>query len=112
MGNKTTAARQSASAKDPRDAGKTGTGTERNPLAPPGASADDHKTLPATLGEPPKRERKRFDDADPLVTVRVARGFNLTLDHGPVVRYEQGVQEMPKSHSEHWYAKHHLADDE
>ena len=40
-----------------------------------------------------------------LITVTVPVKFHLTLDTHDVVQYQPGVQEMPRTHAEHWYAK-------
>lgn len=67
-----------------------------------------------TAAPPPAA--KKTDDAEDvpvrakkeeMVSATVPRGFNLTLDDGSVKRYEPGVQDMPKSHAKHWYAKAH-----
>lgn len=40
-----------------------------------------------------------------LVMATVVKPFRLTLDNYREVVYEPGVQEMPRSHADHWYAK-------
>lgn len=91
---------------DPRDGGNVPPPVVKNPLAPPGASEKDHDALAnstdGTGANKPVRERKKIED---LVSVTVPQRFNLTLDHGVVVEYAAGIQDMPKSHAEHWYAK-------
>ncbi len=44
---------------------------------------------------------------DPVVTVLIARDFILTLDDHVKVSYKAGIDEMPKSHAEHWWSKNH-----
>lgn len=39
------------------------------------------------------------------VKVWVPKAFLLRLDHNTTVQYQQGVQEMPADHAEHWYSK-------
>ena len=39
------------------------------------------------------------------VTVTVPRAFKLMLDHFHTKDFKAGIQEMERSHAEHWYAK-------
>jgi hypothetical protein len=44
-----------------------------------------------------------------LVSVTVHTAFNLTPDDGSErIRYETGVQDIPRSHADHWYSAPHL----
>lgn len=54
----------------------------------------------AKLKEPTKREAE-------LVTAAVPRPLMLTDDNSVVHKYDVGVQDMPRAHAEHWYAKAH-----
>lgn len=45
------------------------------------------------------------DDIKKMVTVVVPKAFNLTCDDGSVIRYEVGIQDMPKAHATNWYAQ-------
>lgn len=40
-----------------------------------------------------------------MVTVTVPRAFKLALDHFHVKDFKAGVQQMERSHAEHWFAK-------
>lgn len=40
-----------------------------------------------------------------MVTVTVPRAFKLMLDHFHTKDFKAGIQEMERSHAEHWYAK-------
>lgn len=71
----------------------------------PSAAAPGPDTA-ATPAAAPARPRKRIEEEKVSVTVHTA--FNLTPDHGPMVRYHTGTQDMPASHAHHFYAKHHL----
>lgn len=50
-------------------------------------------------------ERLAAADPDKMVTVEIAKSFNLTLDDGREVHYKAGLDEMPLSHATHWFAK-------
>lgn len=45
------------------------------------------------------------EDDGKSVTVRIPRDFILTLDDHTQTKYSAGVDEMPLSHANHWYAK-------
>lgn len=65
--------------------------------------------------------RRKLDDDDTAklpaakedkVTVKIPRGYNLQVlksdgSGSQIVRYEAGVDEMPRSHAEHDYSKAH-----
>lgn len=45
------------------------------------------------------------DVPDKMVTVRIERDFTLTGDDHKPIQYKAGVDEMPLSHANHWFAK-------
>lgn len=95
--------------KDPRDAGKDS--KPQAAKAPPAmthnpnAPADAQASAQPPEGDAP-RARKKIEPE--LVSVTVHTAFTLTPDSGSPVRYHQGVQDIPREHAEHYYAKHHL----
>jgi hypothetical protein len=40
-----------------------------------------------------------------MVTATVPKAFTLRLDHFREINFKAGVQEMERSHAEHWYSK-------
>lgn len=75
-----------------------------NPLVPPDAPQSDHENTPSSTDG--TRPRARI--VEKKVKVRVHTPFRLTLDDGTVVPYAAGEQEVPASHADHFYAKHHI----
>lgn len=67
-------------------------------------AADEAEAIRATKSSAAKIEAEKLAAKD-LVTVVIPKSFNLMLDTHEVVRYVDGVQEMPRSHAEHWYSK-------
>ena len=58
------------------------------------------------LVRPRSKVRVVEEPVDEDVTVTVPKAF--ILNHGKgETHYETGIYEMPRSHAEHWYAKHH-----
>jgi hypothetical protein len=77
--------------------------------APAAPSAASPTTTPAadthfTHAHPPEGKAPKREKVD-LVSVTVPQAFNLTLDDHSRVRYEMGIQDMPREHAEHFYAK-------
>lgn len=68
------------------------------PPAPPEA-----ETKPPTAEDDPKPRRRKEE----LVSVTIPRAFRLAHDDGTHTQYEPGVQDIPKSHADHWYTKAH-----
>lgn len=88
--------------------------TAIQPTADPRGAGDGENTssLPAGLPRPTKTPTGEDTPVRPsrkeeMVSVTVPRGYNLTLDNGDTKRYESGIQDMPRSHAEHWYSKAH-----
>lgn len=71
------------------------------PPVPPEAGAAKPTTPPAE-DDPKPRKRK-----EELVSVTIPRAFRLAHDDGTHTQYEPGVQDIPKSHADHWYTKAH-----
>jgi hypothetical protein len=96
-------------AKDPRT--QTATKASAAPAsAPKAAHAPDTGTQPAQapLGTPVATDAPKGKKED-LVSVTVHTAFNLTPDDGSErIRYETGVQDIPRSHADHWYSAPHL----
>lgn len=54
-------------------------------------------------GQSPEAEEAQ--ESGKSVTVKIPRDFILTLDDHTQRKYSAGVDEMPVSHANHWYAK-------
>lgn len=56
---------------------------------------------PGTGGDEPRPRKKREE----TVSCTVPKAFKLQLDHGETVDIREGIQDLPRSHADHWYAK-------
>lgn len=94
MGKTRTPAPRVAAKVDPRDASHL-------PAEKPGAKVEHQVTSEqqAAAAIAPKRKKSE------LVSVTLPVPMNLHDDAGVMHKYEPGVQDMPREHAEHWYAK-------
>lgn len=111
----------SAKAKDPRTSASAADGIKPRAAKTPRETVDDGAkdgaqgaaTVTALLaagGDPAtaqERARKEAQEDCEVITVTVPRRFVLTDNNGHEHTYEVGIQEMPRHHAEHWYAKNH-----
>ena len=69
---------------------------------PVAKASEAAKLGPMSADEAAKQAEEAGEE---MVMATVTKAFRLTLDSYREVVYEPGVQEMPRSHAEHWYAK-------
>jgi hypothetical protein len=55
----------------------------------------------------PRRKALVDEVPDELITVTVPKAYTLNADDGKVHQIPVGVQEMLRSHAEHWFSKAH-----
>lgn len=103
MGKNTTPAKATA-----KPAVKAASTTDPRQGTDDAAKGDAKET--ASAPAPSKRKRAAFDEE--AVSMSVHTAFNLTDDLGIMHRYEVGIQDMPKSHAEHFYTKPHADSNE
>lgn len=54
---------------------------------------------------PAGQAAEREQEPEKMVTVSIARDFTLTGDDHKPIEYKAGIDEMPLSHANHWFAK-------
>lgn len=83
----------------------------RKTITSPAAEQEDapvlsrRQIIPSALIAAQSAEPAEPQDDGKPVTVKIPRDFILTLDDHTQRRYSAGVDEMPLSHANHWYAK-------
>lgn len=71
------------------------------PVADPQVPEHINGAIPTPAApEMPVVEKVKTDK----VTVTVPNGFELTIDHNTTITIKPGIQEMEKSHADHWYS--------
>lgn len=96
-------------ADDPRKSGDEKVVTLRKPIATK-QTQDPVRDEGEDLDPEPKADESVFTGSDDkfsnaYVTVMVPQKFTLTADDGVPVKYEVGIQDMPRSHATHWFSK-------
>lgn len=73
------------------------------------APVKDSAPTEEVLKAPPAESQSHGHDveleAEDLVTVLIPRAYNFTQEDHKVVHYKSGIEEMPRSHAEHWFSK-------
>jgi hypothetical protein len=73
------------------------------------APAKDSAPTEEVLKAPPAESQSHGHDVEledeDLVTVLIPRAYNFTQEDHKVVHYKSGIEEMPRSHAEHWFSK-------
>lgn len=99
--------RKSDAARSPKPAAVKKPAVEP-PKSTGGTTTQEHLHQSATnASDDEKRERRKLASGDEKVTVRIPHAYNLhvLVDGGSqIIRYEAGVDEMPRSHAEHQYS--------